>query len=187
MRLDAADILDAIRKLFGKGFDRRYGAGPAGLVDLARGSALKPSETCVEAALRFESAHDVGDASNIYAIRNLATGEKGILIDEFDVFDELCARALAKQLAEKRETTSVDDGGIPSKHGLRKVLKSDFDRDPTRYVLREGFPDFPPCPFGGAFSILGFDLASGEYVLLVTSIIRDPRLARIPYRRAAHE
>jgi hypothetical protein len=51
-----------------------------------------------------------------------------------------------------------------------------------RYVLREGFPDFPPCPFGQSFSILGFDTAEQEYVWLVTSIIRDPRLIRVPYQ-----
>ena len=43
-------------------------------------------------------------------------------------------------------------------------------------------PDFPACPFGGAFNILGFDTAEQTYVWLVTSIIRDPRLIRIPYQ-----
>lgn len=65
---------------------------------------------------------------------------------------------------------------------LRKVYKAEFESDPERYVLREGFPDFPACPFGGAFSILGFDTAEQTYVWLVTSIIRDPRLIRIPYQ-----
>ena len=69
---------------------------------------------------------------------------------------------------------------MPSKHGLRKVYKNEFDRDPERFVLREDFPDFPACPFGGAFSILGFDTAEQSYVWLVTSIIRDSRLIRIP-------
>jgi hypothetical protein len=61
--------------------------------------------------------------------------------------------------------------------GLRE-----FEQEPERYVLREGFPDFPACPFGGAFSILGFDTAEQTYVWLVTSIIRDPRLIRAPYQ-----
>ena len=69
-----------------------------------------------------------------------------------------------------------------SKHGLRKVLKNEFDQDPERFVLREDFPDFPACPFGGAFSILGFDTAEQSYVWLVTSIIRDSRLIRVPYQ-----
>ena len=75
--------------------------------------------------------------------------------------------------------------GIPRHHhGLRKVLKNDFDGDPERYVLRQGFPDFPPCPWGGAFSILGFDTAEQSYVWLVKSVLKDRRLIRIPYRGA---
>jgi hypothetical protein len=61
-------------------------------------------------------------------------------------------------------------------------FKNDFESEPERYVLREGFPDFPPCPFGGAFSILGFDTSEQSYVWLVTSILKDSRLIRIPYQ-----
>lgn len=52
----------------------------------------------------------------------------------------------------------------------------------THCLVHGGLPDFPACPFGGAFSILGFDTAEQSYVWLVTSIIRDPRLIRIPYQ-----
>jgi hypothetical protein len=41
---------------------------------------------------------------------------------------------------------------------------------------------FSGMPVRGAFSILGFDTAEQTYVWLVTSIIRDPRLIRIPYQ-----
>jgi hypothetical protein len=64
---------------------------------------------------------------------------------------------------------------VPSKHGLRKVYKSEFDRDPERYVLRQGFPDFPACPFGGAFSILGFDTA--EQVICLARHKHHPRFS----------
>ena len=107
---------------------------------------------------------------------------KGLLIDAFDVFDEICQRDLSERLLEHRETAPAGDEDVPSKHGLRKVYKAEFDREPERYVLREGFPTFPACPFGGAFSILGFDTAEQTYVWLVTSIIQDPRLIRIPYQ-----
>lgn len=46
---------------------------------------------------------------------------------------------------------------------------------------RENYPDFPTCPFGNAFSILGFDVAEQTYVWLVTSILRDTRLIRVPW------
>ena len=64
----------------------------------------------------------------------------------------------------------------------RKVRKSEFNADPGRYVLRLGFPDFPECPFGQGFTMLGFDTARQEYVWLVTKIIGDERLQRVPFQ-----
>jgi hypothetical protein len=78
--------------------------------------------------------------------------------------------------AEPRYTEFVEDGDVPSRYGLRKSYNNEFDRDPERYVLRVGYPDFPECPFGESVSVLGFDTAKQTYVWLVTSILRDPRL-----------
>ena len=103
-------------------------------------------------------------------------------VDAFDIFDEICDRGLAKRLLESRCTEFVEDSDVPSRYGLRKVYKNEFDRDPERYVLRIGYPDFPECPFGETFSVLGFDTAEQTYVWLVTSILRDSRLNRIPYQ-----
>jgi hypothetical protein len=47
--------------------------------------------------------------------------------------------------------------GVPAKYGVPKVFKSEFNEDPDRYVLRKGFPDFPECPYGESFSMLGYD------------------------------
>jgi hypothetical protein len=91
---------------------------------------------------------------------------------------------LTERLAENRHTELVEDGDVPSRYGLRKVYKDEFDRDPERYVLRIAYPDFPECPFGQSFSMLGFDTAEQTYVWLVTSILRDSRLKRIPYQGA---
>lgn len=66
-------------------------------------------------------------------------------------------------------------------HALRRVYKAEFDADPGRYVLHSGFPDFPACGFGGAFSHLGFDTTTQVYVWFVKSILRDPRLARVAF------
>jgi hypothetical protein len=174
--------LEAVRSFIAKGYDREYRVKDGELFDLESGSTLDPCTIRVDAALRLESGNDAEDASNIYAITDPATEHKGLLIDAFDVFDEICHHDLSARLVAHRETSQADDQDVPSKHGLRKVYKSDFDREPERYVLREGFPDFPACPFGGAFSILGFDTAEQSYVWLVTSILRDSRLMRIPYQ-----
>ena len=64
----------------------------------------------------------------------------------------------------------------PTKYGVPKVLKSEFNEDPDRYVLRKGFPDFPECPPGESFPMLGYDTRDGRYVWLVSSILKDERL-----------
>lgn len=182
MQLDVKDILEGVQALSKQGYDREYRLKDGHLVDLENGDVLYPCDINVDVSLRLESGPDAGDASNIYAISDPRTGTKGMLIDAFDVFDEICHRDLNEKLADGRQTTEIGDEDVPSKHGLRKVFKSEFEQDPERYVLRESFPDFPDCPFGGHFSILGFDTAEQQYVWLVTSIIRDSRLIRIPFQ-----
>ena len=182
MTSQLTDVLEAVQSFVAQGYDREYRVKDGNLLDLESGSILDPLVIRVDAALRLESGKDAEDASNIYAITDVAIGQKGLLIDAFDVFDEICHGDLSKRLLAGRETARAGDQDVPSKHGLRKVFKADFEGDPERYILREGFPDFPPCPWGGAFSILGFDTAEQSYVWLVTSILRDSRLIRIPYQ-----
>ena len=176
------DVLETVQAFIAKGYDREYRVKDGNLVDLELGATLDPCTLRVDAALRLETENDAEDASNIYAITDPATGHKGLLVDAFDVFDEMCHPDLSERLKANRKTASADDHVVPNKHGLRRVFESEFNLDPERYVLREGFPDFPPCPFGGAFSILGFDTAEQSYVWLVTSIIQDSRLIRTPYQ-----
>ena len=182
MTSQVTDVIAAVQSFIAKGYDREYRVKDGKLVDLQLGSILDPCTIRVDAALRLESGDGAGDASNIYAITDPVTNRKGLLIDAFDVFDEICDSELSERLVEHREAAPAGDQDVPSKHGLRKVLKNEFDQDPERFVLREDFPDFPACPFGGAFSILGFDTAEQSYVWLVTSIIRDSRLIRVPYQ-----
>lgn len=176
------DFVEAVKSFVAKGYDREYRVRDGHLFDLGRGTALEACLLSVDAAWRLETGSDGEDASNVYAITDPATGHKGLLIDAFDVFDEICDKDLSEHLLAHRETAQAADQDVPMKYGLRKIYKAEFDRDPTRYVLREGFPDVPPCPFGEVFSILGFDTAEQSYVWLVTSIMRDSRLIRIPYQ-----
>ena len=67
------------------------------------------------------------------------------------------------------------------KHGVPKVLKSEFDKDPGRYELRKKFPDLPACPWGNSFSMMGYDRLEKKYVWLVKSIIKDERLEIVEY------
>ena len=182
MRLKVADVVEAVSQLVDRGYEREYRIKDGSVFDLAADSPLDPGDIHVDTALRLESGRNGGDASNIYAITDRKSHGKGLLIDAFDLFDQICDRGLADRLTENRYTEVVDDSDVPSRYGLRKVYKSEFDSDPERYVLRIGYPDFPECPFGEAFSVLGFDTAEQTYVWLVTSILRDSRLYRVPFQ-----
>ena len=123
MTAQVTDVLEAVQTFVAKGYDREYRVKDGNLVDLELGSMLDPCSIRVDAALRLESGDGAEDASNIYAITDPATERKGLLIDAFDVFDEICQRDLSERLLEHRETAPAGDEDVPSKHGLRKVYK----------------------------------------------------------------
>ena len=182
MRLEAVNIVGAVSWIVNKGYDREYRIKDGHLFDLALNCPLDPSGIHVGTALRLESRPNAGDASVVYAILDQKTLSKGLLIDVFDIFDEICDRGLAERLAENRYTEFVEDRDVPDRYGIRKVYKNELGRDPERYVLRVGDPDVPECPFDEPFSVLGFDTAEQTYAWLATSILRDSRLNQIPYQ-----
>jgi hypothetical protein len=68
---------------------------------------------------------------------------------------------------------------------LPRVHKDTFTKDTNRYVLRRGFPDFPSCPFGGDFSMLGYDTKQNIYVWLSKSIIKSKDLNVIQHESSS--
>ncbi|MDV1613079.1 hypothetical protein [Citrobacter portucalensis] len=90
MTSQVTDVLEAVQSFIAKGYDREYRVKDGNLVDLELGSTLDACSIRVDAALRLESGDDGEDASNIYAITDPATEHKGLLIDAFDVFHEIC-------------------------------------------------------------------------------------------------
>jgi hypothetical protein len=180
--LQVSDFIDAVSDLVRRGYNHDFRIKDGQLLDLTVGKPIETTDIQVDASLRFESSPDAGDRSNVYAILNRGTNKKGILIDAFDVLDSDCTPELYDCLSANRVVSRVGDDDVPSRYGLRKVYKEEFDQDPERFVLRIDFPDFPECPFGQSFSMLGFDLAEQQYVWLVTSILRDSRLSRVPFQ-----
>jgi hypothetical protein len=128
VRLEVVDVVGAVSRLVNKGYDREYRIKDGHLFDLALNSPLDPRDIHVDTALRLESGPNAGDASNIYAISDKKTHSKGLLIDAFDIFDEICDRGLAERLVESRYTEFVEDRDVPSRYGLRKVYKARFTR-----------------------------------------------------------
>lgn len=140
----------------------------------------------IDHAYRLESSDTAEDSSLIYGISIPKKGIKGILIDAFNTLSSLEDNFVIHKI-RSAETTLLtqEDGNSDLKFGiLPKVHKSKFNEDPHRYVLRKDFPDFPACPFGQSFSMLGYDIKLKEYVWLVTSILRDERLKTVPYNNS---
>jgi hypothetical protein len=135
MTSQVTDVLEAVQSFVAKGYDREYRVRDGNLLDLESGSTLDPCTIRVDAALRLESGKDAEDASNI-AITDPATEHKGLLIDAFDVFDEICHGNLSERLVAHRETAPAGDQDVPSKHGLRKVCGRAFRT--SRHVLGAG-------------------------------------------------
>jgi len=178
----ASNIIETVREFISQGYSHDYRVEDGELLDVTVNRAVDLKDIHVDAAYRFEIDPGADDASNLYAITDLRHGAKGLLIDAFDLLEELGGAPHTLHLGEAQ---TVQDGGasdVPSKFGVRKVSKAEFQADPDRYVLRIGFPDFPECPFGESFSMLGFDTAEQSYVWLATKILRDERLVRLPYQ-----
>lgn len=101
-----------------------------------------------------------------------------------DSFESLPDNFVNNKIRNVKPTVLThEDTNAELKFGfIPKVHKSKFNENPHRYELRKNFPDFPKCPFGQSFSMLGYDKELGRYVWLVTSIIRDERLQQNDYK-----
>jgi hypothetical protein len=180
----ATNIIDAAREFLDRGYSHDFRIEPGALHDVTVDRRIDLADVQVDAAYRFELAPGSHDASNFYAITDHKHGAKGLLIDAFDLLEATGGTSLTRLLSDGRELRRDDEAEAPTRFGLRKVAKAEFEDDPERYVLRIGFPDFPECPFGESFSVLGFDTAEQAYVWLATKILRDDRLVRVPYHSA---
>jgi len=183
MHLESTDAVAALAELVAAGYTADFRIRDGGLINVTTEEAVDPDRVTVDAKFRFETDPGSGDASNIYALKTDGGATRGFLVDALELEGEGAPRGLHGGL-ESAPTVIRAEGteGDDYRYGVRKVRKAEFDADPERYVLRLGFPDFPDCPFGQGFTMLGFDLARQEYVWLVTRIIKDDRLKRVPYQ-----
>jgi hypothetical protein len=104
---------------------------------------------------------------------------KGVLQLELSDYHDLAASAFANRFNIEVEQ-SFSEIVIHRQYGMRKILTSEFD--PNRYILRKGFPDFPTCPYGHTFKMLGYDTQTNEYVRLASSILKDERLKTVTFK-----
>jgi hypothetical protein len=173
VKLEVVDVVGAVSWIVNKGYDREYRIKDGHLFDLALNCPLDPRDIHIDTALRLESRPNAEDASDVYAIMDQKTHGKGLLINVFDIFDEICDRGLAERLVENRCTEFVEDrdGPLRPTQGLQERVRP---RSRALCIAHR--------IYGESFSVLGFDTAAQTYAWLVTSILRDSRLNRIPYQ-----
>jgi hypothetical protein len=182
MEISSNNLIHAVDELVSRGYDHDFRLSEGKLFDVTTNASVEADEICVDAAYRFEAARGSDDRSNLYAISTRSGMTKGLLIDAFDLYQQYANDPLLQRLDIQPIVSACDDSeGVPTKYGVPKVFKSEFNEDPDRYVLRKGFPDFPECPYGESFSMLGYDTHDKRYVWLVTSILKDERLRTETY------
>lgn len=185
MRISSNNLIDAVDELFRRGYQHDFRLNEGKLFDVTTGVNVGADAISIDAAYRFEDAPGSDDHSNLYAISTLSGMTKGLLIDAFDLYQHAEDPLLRRFNVQPMASAYDDSEETPTKYGVPKVFKSEFNANPNRYVLRKGFPDFPPCPFGESFSMLGYDTYEKRYVWLVTSILRDARLRTEVYTESA--
>jgi hypothetical protein len=177
MDMSSNNLVHAVDELVNRGYDHDFRLNEGKLFDVTTNENIEADEISIDAAYRFEAAPGSDDRSNLYAISTRSGATKGLLIDAFDLYQQYGNDPLLERLDVKPIVSAYDDSeGVPTKYGVPKVYKAEFNEEPDRYVLRKGFPDFPECPYGEAFSMLGYDSHEKRYVWLVTSILKDERL-----------
>jgi hypothetical protein len=178
----ATNIIDTANEFLARGYSHDFRSDGGTHHDVTFDRRIDLKDIDVDAAFRFELSPGSNDVSNLYAITDRKHGAKGLLIDAFDLLETTNDTPLTSLLSNSQELLRDDQADAPTRFGLRKVAKAEFEDDPDRSVLPVGFPDFPPCPFGESFSMLGFDTAEQTYVWLATKILRDDRLLRVPFQ-----
>lgn len=182
MEISSNNLIHAVDELVCRGYDHDFRLNEGRLFDVTTDTTIEADEISVDAAYRFEAAPGSDDRSNLYAISTRSGTVKGLLIDAFDLYQQHAGDPLLEFLGVQTIAAAYDDSwGVSTKYGLPKILKAAFNEDPDRYVLRTGFPDFPECPYGESFTMLGYDTHDKRYVWLVTSILKDERLRTESY------
>jgi len=178
MKLTENNLLGVVNEWRAKGFTDDFILEGKTIKSTKTGKSYSSGDFKITHAYRFDVTENALDTQNLYVVKTIDSN--GLLID-------LLARYLHDEhglIAGKTEDVHVGmhiDEDQPTKYGMEKIYKARFEENPDRYELRIGFPDFPPCPFGNFFSMLGFDKTDKKYVWLVTSILRDKRLQTIHY------
>src|SRR5690348_8729105 len=183
MPLNENDLVKVVDELRLKGYSDNFVIKDNLIFSTGLNQGFEEKDVFVEGAYQFDISEEAFDTQNLFAIFIPKYELRGLMIDLLGMYLYMEDKTVSRILRSAPLVTYTFDDDEPYiKYGLKKVSPSEFASNSTRYVLRIGFPDFPECPVGAAFSMLGFDEQTQDYVWLVTSILKDSRLKKVEYR-----
>lgn len=177
MGLEETSLIDVIHEFREKGFSEEFTIRDNQFFIDRLGMGFDQDQIIINGAFKFDISEEAIDTQNLFILSAPKFRIKGMLIDLMGMYtfmEEYEITNILRQIL--METYIFDEDAPQDKYGLRRVLPEEFDLDPDRFVLRKGFPDYPPCPIGNDFSMLVYDQKQEQYVWLVTSLLKDPRL-----------
>lgn len=184
MALYENDLVKVVDELRLKGYSDNFVIKDNLIFSTGMNQGFEEKDVIIEGAYQFDISEEAFDTQNLFAVFIPKYELRGLIIDLLGMYFYLENQPISRILRNVPLVTYIFDDDEPYiKYGLKKISPSEFDANSKRYVLRIGFPDFPKCPVGVAFSMLGFDEQTQEYIWLVTSILKDSRLKRVEYTR----
>lgn len=188
MGLNENDLVNVVDELRLKGYTDNFIIRDNLVFSENLDKGFKEDEVIIEGAYQFDVTEDAFDTQYLFAVLVPKYQLRGLIIDILGMYFYMEEQSVTRILRDVPLVSYIFDDQDPYvKYGLKKVGPSDFDADSSRYVLRVGFPDYPACPVGTAFTMLGFDEQAQQYVWLATSILKDDRLKRIGFNTSGTE
>ena len=183
MALYENDLVKVVDELRLKGYTDNFVIKDNLIFSTGMNQGFEAKDVIIERAYQFNISEEAFDTQNVFAVFIPEYELRGLIIDLLGTYFYIEDQTISRVLREVPLVTYLFDDDDPYiKYGLKKITPSEFDANSDRYVLRIGYPDFPECPMGITFSMLGFDEQAQEYVWLATSILKDSRLKRVEYK-----
>lgn len=182
MALNENDLVKVVDELRLKGYTDNFIIQDNLVFSTNMNQGFVEDEVIIEGAYQFDISEDAFDTQNLFAVFIPKYQLRGLIIDLLGMYFYLEDQPITKILRDAPLVSYVFNSQYPDmKYGLKKITPSEFNADSNRYVLRIGFPDFPECPAGTAFTMLGFDKQTQQYVWLATSILKKGQVKRIEF------
>ncbi|MGN6212542.1 hypothetical protein [Parafilimonas sp.] len=182
MALNENDLVKVVDELRLKGYTDNFIIQDNLVFSTNMNQGFVEDEVIIEGAYQFDISEDAFDTQNLFAVFIPKYQLRGLIIDLLGMYFYMEDQPITKILRDAPLVSYVFNSQHPDmKYGLKKITPSEFNADSDRYVLRIGFPDFPECPAGTAFTMLGFDKQTQQYVWLATSILKKGRVKKIEF------